>query len=82
MDDRDLVERVARHVLLPDEIPTVATVSDVTLLVDQPFFANAQNGDKVLLFRDSNKAVLYDPESDRVLDIGNIESAGSEASPE
>lgn len=81
-DDKSLIEQVGRHVLLPDETPTVATVSDVSLLADQPFFSHAKNGDKVLLFRTSNKAILYNPESDRVLEIGNIDSADSEALPE
>lgn len=77
-NNESLVERVGRHVLLPDEIPTVATVSDINLLADQPFFARAKNGDKVLLFRASNRAILYDPRADKVLDIGNIDSVGPE----
>ncbi len=79
--DVGLVEEIGSHILLPDEVPTIATVSDVSLLADQPFFAHAKNGDKVLLFRVSNKAVLYDPEAKKVLEMGSLDSTDATGSP-
>ncbi len=68
-----LMSEVGRLILLPqDEIPTVATVSDPTVLADQPFFAKAKVGDKVLLFPQSRKAYLYDPVAKRVLEVAPI----------
>src|SRR5690242_11401091 len=43
------VESVAKLIDLPSETPTIATVSDISKLKDQPFFANAKNGDVVLI---------------------------------
>jgi len=83
-----LIERVGRLVVLPEEErPTIATVSDVEQIKDQPFFANAKNGDKVLIYTNARKAILYDPVNDKIveiapLNIGTPEPPGTETSPE
>src|SRR5579885_915053 len=47
-----LVASVAKLMVVPaDEQPTLATVTDVSRLREQPFFQKAQNGDKVLIYR-------------------------------
>jgi len=67
------IDRVKHHVLLPtNEIPTVATVSNVEALKSQAFFANAKNGDKVLVYTNAKKAYLYDPVADIVVEVGPI----------
>lgn len=72
--DLDLIIKlVGKHIVLPEnETPTLATVSDPEKLRDQPFFANAQKGDKVLLYSESRKAILYNPETDRVVEVAPI----------
>src|ERR1035437_9538775 len=41
-----LVDKVGKLMVLPSgETPTIATVSDITKLTGQPFFAKAKNGD-------------------------------------
>lgn len=73
---RLLTERVAKLIVLPsNEIPTVATVTDVNKLKDQPFFEKAINGDKVLIFTQAKKAVLYRPSTDQVIDVAPINVA-------
>lgn len=68
-----VTKMVARHMVLPaDETPTMATVSDPEKLKDQPFFANAKKGFKVLIFSQSRKAILYDPVSDRIVEVAPI----------
>lgn len=72
-DDTRLVERIGKLVDLPKgEVPTIATVSEVEKLRSQPFFAKAENGDKILIFQISKKAVLYRPSTDKVIEIGPI----------
>jgi len=68
----ELVEKVAQLAILPTETPTVATVTDEQKLIDQPFFANAKKGDKVLIYAGSKKAYLYRPESHQIVDIGAL----------
>jgi hypothetical protein len=43
-----IIAAVRTHMVLPDETPTIATVTDPEKLSDQPFFQQAKKGDKVL----------------------------------
>jgi hypothetical protein len=67
-----LREAVGSKILLPDETPQVATVTDKTKLADQPFFKKAENGDKILIFTNANRAVLYRPKIKKVIDTTTI----------
>ena len=70
---QNLVQKVGEHVELPaGEQPTVATVSDVSKLSNQTFFSNAKNGDKVLIYSKSKKAVLYRPSEDKVINVAPL----------
>jgi len=71
---------VGKLMELPHETPTIATVTDVNKLEDQPFFAKAQNGDKVLIFSAAQRAIIYRPSTNKVIDITPIQTAPS-ASP-
>src|SRR5436190_11337001 len=58
----DLVNKVSKLVELPTgQTPTVATVTDINKLKGQAFFMAAHNGDKVLIYTQSKKAILYRP---------------------
>lgn len=75
-----LVSEVGKLIELPaGETPTVATVTDVSKLKDQPFFAHAKNGDKVLIFANARKAILYDPNAKKVIDVAPINVGTSSA---
>lgn len=68
-----LVGEVGKLVDLPfGEDPTVATVTDIERLKGQPFFQKAKNGDKVLIYTQAKKAILYDPSAKKVIDIAPI----------
>lgn len=67
-----LVGEVSRLLVLPQETPTVATITDIDKLKDQAFFANAKNGDKVLIFTGAKKAVLYDPVAKKIIEVAPI----------
>lgn len=69
---QDLVEKVGKLIKLPNETPTIATVSDVSQLQEQTIFKNAQNGDKVLIFADAKRAILYRPSENIVVEVGNL----------
>jgi len=67
-----LVKEVGQLIELPKETPTVATITDENKLKDQAFFANAKNGDKVLIFTNSKKAILYRPSLKKIIEVAPI----------
>lgn len=70
---RVLVEKVSKLILIPpDEQPTIATVADPDRLKDQPFFANAKRGDKVLIYTNARKAILYDPLANKIVEVAPV----------
>lgn len=71
--DAQLVEKVGMLILLPQgETPTVATVSDLSKLQDQLFFANAQIGDLVLIYTQARKAIIYRPSLNKIIEVGPL----------
>jgi len=78
-----LVVEVGKLIALPaDEKPTVATVTDVEKVKDQPFFANAQNGDRVLIYTNARKAILYRPGEKRIIEVGAVNINQATPAPE
>ncbi len=70
---RQLLSEVSARILLPqDETPTIAMVSDIDRLKDQPFFAGGQNGDVVLIYMNAKKAILYRPSEKKVIEVAPI----------
>lgn len=75
-NNQGLIEEIGKLIDLPkDESPTIATVSDVEKLKNQPFFAKAKNGDKVLIYNTAKKAILYDPTGKKILEVGPLVAA-------
>ncbi len=69
----DIIEKVGKLTVLPtDEEATVATVTNLDRLKDQAFFANAQIGDKVLIYQANRKAILYNPTSNKIIEISSV----------
>lgn len=68
------VEQAGKLIELPtDEQPQLATVTDVEAVKkDQPFFVNAQNGDKVLIYKGAKKAFLYRPSLNKIIEVGPV----------
>lgn len=68
-----LVEVVGKLIVLPvGEEPTIATVSDPSKLKDQPFFANAEVGDKVLIYQKAKQAYLYSVSLNKLVEVAPI----------
>jgi hypothetical protein len=72
-EEEELIGRVGELISLPeDEKPSVATVTDEEKLGDQIFFKNAKEGDKVLIYTNARKVILYRPSEDRVVEVGSV----------
>lgn len=67
-----LVKQLSTVMELPDETPTVATVTDENKLSDQPFFSKAKNGDKILIFASAHRAILYRPADKKIIDVAPL----------
>ena len=80
-EQQDLISKVGRLTVLPTgETPTIATVTDISKLKDQPFFANALNGDKVLIYTGAKKAYLYRPSTNKLINIAPVNIGSNQTS--
>ncbi|OGK57547.1 hypothetical protein A3I50_05255 [Candidatus Roizmanbacteria bacterium RIFCSPLOWO2_02_FULL_37_9] len=72
-DVRALVAKVGKLIKLPSgELPTIATITDLEKIKQEPFFAKAKVGDKVLLYMQAKKAFLYDPVNNLIVEVGPL----------
>lgn len=72
-DVQKLVAEVGKLIDLPTgEDPTLATVTDVEKLKDQPFFQKAKNGNVVLIYAKAKKAILYDPVLKKIVEVAPL----------
>lgn len=68
----DIVKKVGELMLLPNETPSLASVDDLSTVQDQEFFRFARVGDKVLIYREAKKAILYRPDENRIIEVGVV----------
>jgi len=68
-----IAEKIKNLTDLPLENPALATITDPT--TDQPLFSDALPGDKVLIYIQAKKAILYRPSSNEVIETINLLSS-------
>lgn len=83
-----LLEKISVHMILPSaEKPVLATIIDADKLsLEDPFYAGAEDGDKLLIWSAERRAIIYSPSRDIVVNMGPIIFEGtmtqqSEATP-
>ena len=70
---QSVLKKVSKLMTLPEgEEPTLATVTNPEKLTNEAFFANAKKGDKVLIYTKAKKVILYDPQANKVLNVGPL----------
>jgi hypothetical protein len=76
------IAEVGKLITLPtDEQPTVATVTDASVVKSQPFFTNAENGDIVLIYTKAQKAILFRPSANIIVEVGAVNINQASATP-
>ncbi len=68
-----IIEDIGILIELPkNEIPTIATISDIEKLYGQPFFDTAENGDIFLAYTTAMKAILYRPSTNKIINAAPL----------
>lgn len=80
-EGQDAQAEVGKIMILPKETPTVANISDISKLKDRVFFANAENGDKVLIYKEAKKAIIYRPSTKQIVEVATY-NTGQEPAPQ
>lgn len=75
-----VVQKLGNLAELPDEEPQIVTITDVSKLAKQAFFDQAENGDKIIIFKEAHKAYLFRPDQNKIINITtfNITEVSSE----
>lgn len=82
MSEAQIIEKVGAIFVLPsDETPALAKVSDPSALQNQSFFKNAKVGDIVLMYAKSQRAILYDPFINKVVEVAPITTQPASSTP-
>jgi len=67
------VSSVSKFIILPNETPTVATILDAKkLTAEQTFYTGSLNGDKLLVYPKSQKAIIYSPSRNILVNVGPV----------
>ncbi len=75
-----IIDEVGKLIVLPeDEKPVIATVADPEKLKGQLFFAKAKVGDRVLIYPNAAKAILYDPVAKKILEVAPLNIGSPQA---
>jgi len=78
---RAIVTKARKHIDIPTDVePTVAAIVDVAKLRERnPFYNKAENGDYLIVTE--TRAILYDPDKDRILDVVPVQLETAPARP-
>jgi hypothetical protein len=70
---KQVTRAIGKFMDLPaNEEPSLATITDEVKLKEQDFFKNSKNGDKVLIYAQARKAILYRPSTNRVIEFAPL----------
>jgi hypothetical protein len=69
--------------LLPSgEQPTLAIINNAGKYNNVPFFKNAQNGDRLLVYAQAREAILYRPTINKIISVAPINpNASTQSAP-
>ncbi len=81
---KSTVAKVGKLMLLPDpsvELPQVAVINDAAgLAKTQAFFVDVKDGDQVLIYLKTRKAIIYRASENKIINVGPVIADNSAAS--
>lgn len=79
----EVVRQIQKHITLPEgDEPVIATIEDIAKLVaDQPFYQGAENGDVLVIYPKTAKAMIYSPKRDVLVNVGPIQMPDQQPNP-
>ena len=74
-----ILHQVGNLIQLPqNETPTMATINDAASVKQgQPFLANAENGDILIVYQNAGEALLYRPSTNKLIAVGPVNNSPS-----
>ena len=71
---QELLTKVGKVLVLPQEKnPVVAIINDVELLAsNQDFYKDAHDGDKLIIYQNARKAIIFDEDANKVVNVGPV----------
>lgn len=78
----EITQKIEKLMIVPVGEAVLATVTDKNALQEQNFFKNAENGDKVLIYPEAGRVILYRPSVNRIVDITSVQSQATPAAEE
>lgn len=67
-----MLSRIGEFMALPQEKPTIVSITDREKFQNQQFFQKAQNGDKIVIFEAAKRVMLYRPSTKKVIDVAPL----------
>lgn len=77
-----IVKEIRQMTTLPDETPSVVTVVDKDKLSNPALAKGAENGDKILMFPNEGKVIVYRPSTHKLINIFNLSTTAQPAATE
>lgn len=76
------VQQVADMVEVPDENPSVVTVTDASKLSNQELASRSKNDDKLLIYAGNKRIIIFRPSNGKIVDMLTIRDAATTPEPE
>ena len=70
--DQDLLSELEKRLAMPKGKPAIFNISDLSHLTSQNFFNGSKPTDKLILFQEDKKAVIYDPIAKQIINVGPL----------
>jgi len=67
------LKMLEKVIVLPDEEPTITTITDASgLRTQDAFYKNTKDGDLIFLYMNNRKIIIYRPNENKIINVGPI----------